>query len=324
MQKIWLGIFWKVLSCGCFAGVNILVRFLSGGSPAAMLSPLPIYSIMFFQNLISMLFLFAILSKRAGQAKQERGLLQFKLTKIRNPWLQLLRILTATIGIGVWYLSLRYIPIPQAVAISFIAPVITTISAVLILKERLYWQKKLAIAFSMIGGFFIARPDQALMNISTYHWCIVLPIIASLLFALDKVLTRKLLINQETPSNLAGYLFIFMCPLCLIPCIKYGWVTPQLQQWPWLLLLGILGAIAHYTFNKAYALAEITALLPFGIARLILSASLSFVFFAEIPNTLDMWLGISIVAVSTVLLGQDKKSSYFKPKQTLSPAKGIG
>lgn len=317
MQKIWLGIFWKVLSCSCFAGVNILVRFLSGGSPIPVSSPLPIYSIMFFQNLISVLLLFVILSKR-------NSFLPFKFSSINNLWLQTIRILTATIGIGVWYLSLRYIPITQVVAISFVAPIITAIGAVLVLKENLYWQKKLAILFSLIGGFFIARPDQALSSINAYSWYIILPIIASLLFALDKVLTRKLLVAKETPSNLAWYLFIFMCPLCLIPCLKYGWVTPQIHLWPWLLLLGVLGSFAHYTFNKAYELAEVTTLLPFGIARLVLSTTLSFVFFTEIPNTLDMWLGISIIAVSTVLLGHKKSQLYFKSNQTFAPTKGIG
>ena len=48
---VWQGVFWKIFSCGCFAVVNALVRFLSGGSPLDLSEPLPIYSIMLFQNL---------------------------------------------------------------------------------------------------------------------------------------------------------------------------------------------------------------------------------------------------------------------------------
>lgn len=299
MQKIWHSIFWKILSCGCFAGINVLVRFLSGGSPLSVGNSLPIYSIMFFQHLVGVL----IISAWMWQAN-EMHTKDFFTTK---PWLHLLRILTAAGGIGAFYLSLKYIPVTQAVALMVTIPIITTIGAVLFLKEDFNLQRKIAVFLSIAGGFLVARPDQAFINTAEYNWFLLLPVGAAFAFAIDKLLTRKLLACNEQPRTLAWYLLAFITPLSLLPALHYGWVTPTLNQLSWLCLLGLLGALAHYTFNKAYALAEITMLLPFGAARVILGALLSYLAFYEVPKTLDLWLGICIIVLSTFLLAVDRK-----------------
>lgn len=311
MQKIWLGIFWKVLSCGCFAGINVLVRYLSGGSPLLLDTPLPIYTIMFFQNIIGML----VISSWMWHTKT----LQYKDFKTSRPWLHLIRIITAAGGIGLWYISLRYIPITQVVALSLMGPIVTTLGAVIFLKESFNLKNKLAIFLSIMGGVLIARPDQALFMADTYSWFMLLPLLAAFVFALDKLLTRRLLANGESASSLAWLLLAFISPLCLLPAIYYGWVNPELYHFPWLILLGALNAFAHFSFNKAYSLAEVTVLLPFGAAKLILSAVFSYVIFYEIPKSLDLWLGITVITLSTVILGMSphyirKIQAYLRQK----------
>lgn len=295
MQKIWHGVFWKIISCGCFAGINVLVRFLSGGSPLPIATPLPIYTIMFFQNIVGVL----VISSWLWQMKSSNT----HLLKTSKPWLHLLRIITAAIGIGLWYISLRCMPITQVVALSLVGPIITTLGAVMFLKEHFNLQRKIAVFLSIAGGFLIARPDRTLLNTVGYTWYMLLPLLAAFVFALEKLLTRKLLALKESPGNLAWSLLAFISPLCILPALFYGWVSPDISHIPWILLLGIFNALAHYTFNKAYALAEVTLLLPFGGTKLILSAILSYMAFYEIPKSFDMWLGIAIIALSTLVLG---------------------
>lgn len=295
MQKIWHGVFWKIVSCGCFAGINVLVRYLSGGSPIPIVTPLPIYTIMFFQNIVGVL----VISSWLWQSKT----INPTYFGTVRPWLHLLRVITAAIGIGLWYISLRCMPITQVVALSLIGPIITTVGAVLFLKEQFNLQRKIAVFLSIAGGFLIARPDRTLLHATGYNWYMLLPLLAAFVFAIEKLLTRKLLALQESPSSLAWSLLAFISPLCLLPVFFYGWVNPDLMQLPWILLLGTLNALAHYTFNKAYALAEVTILLPFGGTKLILSAVLSYLAFLEIPKSFDMWLGIAIIALSTLVLG---------------------
>ncbi len=310
MHKLWQSIFWKVLSCGCFAGINVLVRYLSGGQSIGLSTPLPIYTIMFYQNLIGMLILSSCMWPTIKAQKLT--------LRPNNPWMHYLRILAAALGIALWYISLRYIPVTQVVALSFVAPIITTICAILILKEKFNIQRKLAVGLSFIGGFLIARPDHTFLHAENYTWYMLLPLLAAIVFSLDKILTRHLLQKNETPQALAWYLLAFIAPLCILPAIVYGWVNPSLEHLPWLGVLGLLGALAHYTFNKAYALADVTVLLPFGAAKLIMCAGLSYLAFSEIPRTLDLWLGIAIITFSTVVLSMDV--SFFSKARKLVTA----
>ncbi len=308
MQKIWHSIFWKILSCGCFAAINVVVRFLSGGSTLSI-QPLPIYSIMFFQHIIGLLLITLWMWKSDELHKAD-----FATTK---PWLHSIRVITATLGIGLFYLSLRYIPVTQAVALSVTTPIFTTIGAVVFLKEDFNLQRKIAVFLSIAGGILVVRPEQALSN-GAFSWYMLLPILAAIAFSLDKLITRKLLAMNEQSSALAWYLLAFIAPLSIIPALYYGWVTPSMQHMPWLLLLGSLGALAHYTFNRAYAIAEVTVLLPFGAARLILGALFSYIAFFEIPKAFDMWLGISVIIISTIILGIDKSTFTKMRKWQLS------
>lgn len=294
MQSLWRGIFWKILSCGCFAGINVLVRFLSGGSPLYISNPLPIYSIMFYQHIIG-----ALVMSYWMWHNNEMHFTNFKTTNLH---LHIVRIAAAAIGIGLFYLSLRYMPVPQAVALSIAAPIITTIGAVLFLKEHFNLKRKLAVFCSLSGGFLIARPDRTLLDPTNYSWYMLLPILAALAFSLDKLLTKKLLSQKEHPRALAWYLLVFISPLCLLPAIQYGWTSPEFKQIPWILMLGLLSALAHYTFNKAYALSDVTILLPFGAARIILGSIMSYIIFYELPKTLDIWLGMTIIILSTIIL----------------------
>jgi len=313
MQKIWQGVFWKILSCGCFAGINILVRYLSGGSALPLDKPLPIYSIMFFQNILGMLLISIWIWNSSGNINN---------LKTTKPWLHLLRVVTAAIGIGLMYLSLRYIPVTQAVALGLLAPIITVLGAIVFLKESFNLQRKLAVFLSILGGGLIARPDQALINFSSYSWFMLLPIIAAFLFAIDKLLTRQLLTNNESASALAWYLLTFMTPLSIIPMLYYGWMSPTLTHLPWLLLLGVLGVLAHYAFNKAYAVAEVTFLIPFGAAKIILSIALSYLVFYEIPRSFDIWLGIIFIILSTLVLSL--KPLIFTKQRNLATDPNLG
>lgn len=295
MQKIWQGILWKIASCACFAGINVLVRYLSGGSPLPLATPLPIYTIMFFQNFIGTLLVVAWMWRSDG--------LQTKAFFTTRPWLNITRLVTATGGIGLWYLSVQYIPITEVVALSFIAKIITILGAVFFLKEAFNLQRKLAVFLSLVGGYLITRPDLPLLNISEVNLLLLLPILAAVVFSLDTLLTRRLLSLNESPRTLTWYALAFTTPFCVLPALHYGWISPDLTHAPWLLLLGILGALSHFTFNKAYAFAEITAVLPFGISRLIFCAIFSYAAFYEIPKDFDIWIGIIVIASSTLILG---------------------
>src|SRR5690606_3753375 len=85
--------------------------------------------------------------------------------------------------------------------------------------------------------------------------------------------------------------------LALTAVGPFVWRAPDLVGWGLLLLLGALGAAAHFLLIKALAAAPASALQPFSYALLVSAAVVGFIAFGETP---DGWTvcGAAIVVSS--------------------------
>ena len=291
MPTAWQGGYWKLVSCAAFAGINGIVRHLSLQGTETIPS-LPTEILVFFQNMIGSLLLLPILIKSQG----------IKNLRTHYPGLHLIRVLTAILGIYLWYFSLKFIPLAESVALSFTGPIFTVIGAHLLLQEKINLQRTIAILLSIIGAFIISRPDLAFKGQdSTIGLTALFPLSSALVLAWNKLLTRKLGLLGESPELLATYLLLFMVPISFIPAL-YKWVTPSIEHCYWLLALGMLVALAHLSFGKAYKLAEVSFLTPFGFSKFIFSTLVGYFAFSELPTQWTIWLGISIVFISIIVL----------------------
>lgn len=298
LSPAWQGAFWKIFSCACFAGINGVIRYCSGGSGSEALMSLPIPTLMFFQNLFGTLFLLPWVFKAGGIPS----------LSTRYPGLHMIRVITAVAGIYLLYMGFRYMPIAEGVALQFTGPIFTVIAACIFLKEKLSSLRLLSIILSLSGAFIISRPDTPFLNGYTIGWAALLPVGSAIVLVWSKLLTRKLGLLGETPISLATYLLLLMAPISLIPAL-YDWQMPTISHWPWLILLGALAAGAHWGFGKAYRLAEVTFLAPIGFSKFFFSMLVGYLAFAEWPNNGTLWMGILLIFGSIGLLGYKKPVS---------------
>jgi drug/metabolite transporter (DMT)-like permease len=192
--------------------------------------------------------------------------------------------------------------VTQVVAISFLSPIITIVGAAMFLREKITLNRFAAILLSVFGGFLISRPDLAVRD-NFNNWYAVFPLAAALIFAIDKVIVRKILNNQECPKRTTLYLLLFSSLVCLGYSITTGaWAVPGYSNILPLLVLGVLGAVAQFALHKSLELSEITVIIPYGISKMVFSAIFSYAFFAEVPNTLGVWVGIVVMTLSTWIL----------------------
>lgn len=293
------GAFWKIASCFCFAAINGVVRYLTGGSGDAMESALPVYVIIFFQNVFGTLFMLPVILQSGKESLYTT-----------RPLLHLLRVIFAVGGVGLWYLGIYYLPLAHAVALSFTGPIFTVIGAHVFLKERISTNRVLAIAVCFTGAFIITRPDQALLDAQMHEFGLaaLLPLGAAIAFAVSKLLSRVLASQGESANSMTFYLLVLMAPLSALPA-GYDWVAPSAGQYPWLILMGILAAGAHYTLTRSLAIAEISFVMPFGYSKIALSALIGFIAFNEIPKSATLWIGSLIIFISVTLLSLPEKKT---------------
>ncbi len=287
----WQGAFWKVVSCLCFAGINGIVRYWSGGMPDPNIDTLPVNVLMFFQNVFGTLFLLPLILKS--------GLSELK---TKYPGLHLIRVASAIAGIYLWYLTLQTMPIAEGVALSFTGPIFTVLGAWLLLHEKIGLQRLMAILLSLLGAYIISRPDVPLRGgMHQVGFYALLPLSSAIILAGNKLLTRRLAKLGETPTTLATFLLVFMAPVSLIPAL-FEWTMPHSVHWPWLVFMGALTAGAHISFSKAYQLAEVTFLTPVGFTKFFFSTMVGYFAFSELPTSWTVWIGTAIIFTSILLL----------------------
>lgn len=262
------GAVWKVSSFLCFSGINGIVRYLSQAAESCGQTPLPAYEVAFFQNLFGLIFLIPWIVQHGPQS-----------LRTRHPRIQFCRILLSALGVVLWYISLRYIPLAQAVALMFLGPLITVMGAKVFLKETLTRERSLAILVGFIGGGLISQTTFAVGMLSLVA---LLPICAASCFSGATLMVRYLA-KDDSPELIVTYLLLFMAPVLLIPTLLYG-VWPMAWQWPWLLMMGGLAAGAHLCLSRAYASAEVSYLAPYGFTKWFASTLIGVVAFAEIPS----------------------------------------
>ncbi len=262
------GAFWKVAFVLCFSAINGIVRYLSQTAESIGQVPLPAYEIVFFQYLFGLVFLVPWMIQNGPDS-----------LRTRHPLLQSCRIGLSAIGVVLWYSSLTYIPLAQAVALMFLGPLITAVGARIFLKEDMGIERSFSIIIGFVGGGIIS---QTTFIPGTLSLGALLPVLAAICFSGATLMIRRLA-KDDSPQLIVTYLLLFTAPVLFIPTFFYG-AMPEPWQWPWLLMMGGFAASAHLCLSKAYASAEVSYLIPYGLTKWFASALIGLAAFGEIPS----------------------------------------
>jgi len=226
-------------------------------------------------------------------------LLPFVLTlgQWRRPsWLHLL----AGIFLGGALLSinaaLKHMPIPNAIAIFFVEPLILTLMSAAILGETLGWRRLAAVAVGLIGALIVIRP-----NWDAFGPAAVYPLITAFCFASFLLITR---VMTQRGGRVALQFWIgvsAMGSLALATVIGDHFGAPALVlNWPgqWELMLlagmGLLAAVSHQMIANAFARAEAGALAPLQYLEIISAVLIGWFVFGDFPDRLT-WAGTAII-----------------------------
>ncbi len=196
----------------------------------------------------------------------------------------------------------------QSVALNFLSPILGLVGAKFILHEKFNKHLTCSLILSFAGSSLILYPEWQRLQLESIRWVLLLPILAAFLLAMSKLLTRKLGLLGEKPAILSAYLLFFSSPIALIPAL-FEWTWPNNHTWPWLIALGVLSGLAHWSFSKAYHLASVSYLTPFGFAKFFISALIGYWAFNELPENNSTWLGIALILLAVVVSSHSKKQA---------------
>ena len=206
-------------------------------------------------------------------AWRERGHVSFR---VASPRLQLLRGLLAAGGMFLFVAGLRHLPLADAVAILFAAPLFSFVLAIILLGEGLSARRIVAALVGFAGIVVMARPGTP-----HFTWVLLLPLGAAVFGGLREVLTRHLSHRDSSSSTyLAGTAVVMVASLS---SIAFGWELPSFQQFLLLGLAGVLVGFAEYFMIEAYRNAEVTLIAPFVYTSMVWASLFGFLIFGAVP-----------------------------------------
>ena len=265
-------VLWAAASSGILAIMWVLVRQLSN-----QLHPL---EITFFATLFAFLFSCINIIKF--------GLSIFNTTRLSHHFY---RGCINGIAILSWFFALTLLTLADASALNLMAPLCVSAGAVLVLNEHMGPRRWFALGVGAIGALVVIRPGFE--EVSLGIWLVIITVLASA----GQRLLGKSLVASDNSTTCVLYLTLFMIPISLIAA-TFVWEWPSYNAYLYLILIGALLNLGHFTMMKSFSLADVSALEPVNFTRLVWGAIFGFWFFNEIPD-LYTWVGGLIIISAT-------------------------
>jgi len=290
------GILALVLGIAIFSIQDVILKLLSGDYP--------LHQAMVIRSLTALPFHLAIVWYFDG-----------RLSTITTPgwWKMLTRGLLNFVAYTAYYLGLAYLPLPDTIALFFTSPLFITLTAVLILGERVSLLTSLAVAAGFAGVLLIVKPGAEGFDLAA-----LLPILGALGYALSMVVARSLG-KTESAAAMAfwGNVCFLLCALALsavygsgafagashpsLAFLTRGWVSPPASDLLLMASCGFIAAVGLTLLTYAYRIAPSASVAPFEYSFMFWGVLWGWIFWDSIPDTLA-WVGIAVIIVAGMVV----------------------
>ncbi|MAY69953.1 MAG: S-adenosylmethionine uptake transporter [Halomonas sp.] len=192
------------------------------------------------------------------------------------------------------YLAFRTLPILQVYVINFSSPLLVTLLAIPLLKERVGWRQWLAILVGFGGVVICVGPVDWRANPA-----ILLPFGLTACFALYQLSTRRFG-REDHPltslfyAGLAGALV----SSAVVPAF---WTPVALGDLPLFVFVGLMGAASQLTLILAMRYAPASLVSPFLYLQIVWAALFGFIFFGDVPRP-ETWIGAALISAAGITL----------------------
>lgn len=256
----------------CFAVLETTAKYLT--------RHYPVPQVVWGRYTIHMLLMLVLLGPR----------MRLDLVRTAQPFSQLAR---ATLLLGSTlcnFGAVSVLPLAEVKAITFVSPLLVTVFAVWLLRERVTRDKWIAVMVGFAGTLFIVRPGSSMLSPAA-----TLALGSALCYSLYQIMTRRLS-DDENPMVTLFYTALvgFVAMSLFAPLISRPVTLPHLALF---ILVGTMGALGHYLLIRALELERASTLSPIGYLQLLWVTLLGFFVFGDLPDVHAV-LGMLIIVGS--------------------------
>jgi drug/metabolite transporter (DMT)-like permease len=208
----------------------------------------------------------------------------------KRPGMQFLRGVGVTVSSVLFVSSLKYLPIADATATSFVAPLFVTALSIPILGEKIGWRRWTATVVGLIGVLIVVRPGG-----STFQLASILPVLSAATWALVLIVTRMMSATENPVTTLAWSAITGFVLLSLLQPLSWQPLSHEAMLLG--LFIGVSSTVGHWFVIQAFRHADASLLAPFSYVQLLWASLFGFLLYAVLPDLFTL-VGSVIIAGS--------------------------
>ncbi|HAD27456.1 MAG TPA: EamA family transporter [Rhodobacteraceae bacterium] len=300
------------ISCALGATVffslnDLSIKFLSGDYP--------LHQIVFVRAAVALsITLFVIIPLDGGLVA----------LKTQRPMIHVVRGMCVVVANSAFFAAIAVMPLANASAIFFVAPLFITGLSMLFLKEVVGFRRWVAVVVGLLGVVIVVRPTGAEFTAMT-----LMPAIAALAYASLQILTRRTGMSERA-STMSFYIQLTFLLVTGGLALALGdgrfagsdngalefflrpWIMPPTMDGLIMLALGGVSACAGYLISQAYRGTDAGVVAPFEYMTLLLAVFWGIVIWDEWP-AFSTWIGIVLIAGSGIFVALREAKLDAKP-----------
>lgn len=225
-----------------------------------------------------------------------------------------LRSIIGSTGMVLGFSALAYLPLTEAVAIGYAAPLIVVVLAALLLRETVRAYRWSAVAVGLVGVLVMLSPrfgDEALAQGASLG--ALFGIGAAFCTAGATIQVRRLTATERTGAIV--FYFSAVTTLIGLSTVFFGWVMPTLPQLAMLIGLGILGGIGQILLTESYRWADASLVAPFEYTTMIWATLLGWFVFGQWPEQAVIAGAVLVTASGIFVIYRERKLGLQRRKE---------
>lgn len=239
----------------------------------------------------------------------------------RSPSRRLL-VVRGLLSIAAWlmyYTAARDLTLAEMTTLYFSAPIMVTVLATVILKERVTGWQWFTLIIGFVGVVIACRPNNMAEPLP-----IVLTLLAAMCWAFTYIQLRQ--VDDQTSVLEQMLITNVVFVICMAVALPWTYTPTPTPAWLGMLGAGLMGGIGQFLLFASFQRATATVLAPFEYTGLIWAFLLSSLIWGTLMDV-SLMIGAGLIAVSGTLAmifgrhpSQDVVGSECSVSQPLYPA----
>lgn len=289
-QRTGLGIALKIGAVLCFTAMGALIKGTEGRVPTG--------EVIFFRSIFAVPILIGWLAI-VGQLHEG--------VRTSRPFGHLWRGFIGTTSMGLLFISLTLLPLPEVTALQYATPLFITILAAIILGERIRLFRMSAVLLGLVGVLVVLFPRLSGLGDAghTEAFGALLMMGSALAAALAQVQVRRL-VATERPATVALY-FSLSSTFYALLTLPFGWVIPSGTDTFLLVMTGLVGGVGQGMLSTSYRYAPASVIAPFDYVSIFFATALGMIFFDEVPTSTTLFGAAIVIAAGILIIWRERQ-----------------